>query len=615
MKPKRNSWAASTQAAPPDGKIRRSQLLTAYGAGAMVDLIDDAVVIGGLDYWQGDGMRVLTEPRLCASLNARRRQQGLKELRTEEPFREPPACDDQDARRGKGIRAVEFPTWFVCQNPKCRALVQAWHGLERKGGHYLHRCDDRKSGAICVPVRFVAACPRGHLEEFPWVWFAHDGPSCGSARLVLDEGASGDFSEIVVRCRACRKSRPLSKGRAGLPKCHGERPWLGEEGDEHDCVEELRLVVRTASDAYFALVESALSIPPVKELALREAIDRVWNILQVATSATLPAFRTVPEVFKATEGYSDAEVLAAVEARRAGSPVEHGPVRTAEFRQFMGAADEVAGKLASPSDIFFAARAVREPALPASVERVVLAHKLCEVRVQVGFTRLSPTTSDLQGEYQVTAAALGLQSDWLPASEVRGEGIFVSLDEDALRAWESRPAVRAREQSLRAGYAKWCAPMAEPPEFPGVRFYLLHALSHLVITALSLECGYAASAIRERIYCSLPHDPVPMGAILLATGSAGTEGTLGGLVEQGRHLARHLRAAWDLGALCANDPVCGHHLPDGDQTGRLLEGAACHGCLFTAECSCERFNQFLDRALVVPTLGCDPAVAFFRERP
>jgi len=105
-----------------------------------------------------------------------------------------------------------------------------------------------------------------------------------------------------------------------------------------------------------------------------------------------------------------------------------------------------------------------------------------------------------------------------------------------------------------------------------------------------------------------------MAGILLATGSSGTEGTLGGLLEQGRHVARHLRAAWDLGALCSNDPVCGHHSPRGEQTGRLLEGAACHGCLFVAECSCERFNQYLDRALVVPTLGCDPAVAFFRER-
>ncbi len=616
MSGRKAPWAASTQVAQPEGKIRRSQLITAYGPGAMVDLIEDAVVVGGLDFWQGDGMRVLNEPRLCASINARRRQQGLKELRTEEPFREPPVGDDQQPRRGTGIRAVEFPRWFVCQNPACRALMRARDGLERKGGHYLHRCDDRKTGSICVPVRFVAACPRGHLEDFPWVWFAHvGGDRCNQPRLVLDEGASGDFSEIWVRCRTCKLRRQLSKARANLPACNGKRPWLGDEGEEEGCPEEMRLLVRTASDAYFALVESALSIPPLKELALRDAIDGVWNVLQVATPETLPAFRMIPDVRKALDGWSDAEVLASVAARRAGTALDHGPVRTAEFRQFVGAAEEVPGKLAAPTDTFHAVRAAREPGLPASIERVVLASKLREVRAQVGFTRLLPTSSDLQGEYKVIPAALGLQTTWLPASEIKGEGIFLRLDEKALRDWEKREPVRARDAELRAGFAKWSETLKEPPDFPGVRFYLLHSLSHLLITALSLECGYAASAIRERIYCSLPDEPVPMGAILLATGSSGTEGTLGGLVDQGRHVARHLRAAWEMGALCSNDPVCGHHSPKGEQTGRLLEGAACHGCLFVAECSCERFNQYLDRALVVPTLGCDPKVAFFRERP
>ena len=48
---------------------------------------------------------------------------------------------------------------------------------------------------------------------------------------------------------------------------------------------------------------------------------------------------------------------------------------------------------------------------------------------------------------------------------------------------------------------------------------------------------------------------------------------------------------------------------------RRLEGAACHGCLYIAECSCERFNRFLDRALVVPTIGTGEDLAFFKERP
>jgi hypothetical protein len=151
-----------------------------------------------------------------------------------------------------------------------------------------------------------------------------------------------------------------------------------------------------------------------------------------------------------------------------------------------------------------------------------------------------------------------------------------------------------------------------PPSFPGARFYLLHSLAHLLVTAVSLECGYSASAIRERIYCAPAGDVVPMAAILLSTGTPGTEGTLGGLVQQGRGVHAHLRHAMRLGRLCSNDPVCAAHDPLGP-TERRLEGAACHGCLFTAESSCEWFNRYLDRALVVPCLGQPAELAFFGD--
>lgn len=621
------AWAANkNQMVRPDGTLRRSQVVTAYGPGAMVDLVGDAVLIGGLEHWEGPKMEVISEPRLCASINARRRKAQRAEINTAAAFKSAPVGDDQQPSRANGIRAVEFPAWFVCQNPRCRALVHAWNGLERKGDHYVHHCDDRKA-SITVPVRFVAACPRGHIEEFPWIKFVHGGTvpgaepgaarACGNPRLVLDEGSSGDFSELWVHCRTCGVRRPMSNARApmALPSCRAERPWLGSEGREESCEEDLRLLVRTASDAYFSLVESALSIPPMKELALRAAVDAQWEILKVANEALLPAFRAVPAVRDALEGYSDAEVLATIRARLEGKPLEHGPVRTAEYRQFLSAPEEIPGKLAAPTDTFFATRAKRERGLAAEIDRVVLLHKLREVRAQVGFTRLLPTSSDLQGEYQVVPAELGLHTDWLPATELRGEGVFLMLDEARVKAWEARPAVRKRAQELRAGYARWSQQVKEAPDFPGVRFYLLHSLSHLLMTALSLECGYSASAIRERIYCSLPEEETFMAGVLLATGSAGTEGTLGGLVEQGRVIGEHLRAAWEMGSLCANDPVCGHHTPRDDKTGRDLEGAACHGCLFVAECSCERFNQYLDRGLVVPAIGSDPDVAFFREAP
>jgi hypothetical protein len=128
-------------------------------------------------------------------------------------------------------------------------------------------------------------------------------------------------------------------------------------------------------------------------------------------------------------------------------------------------------------------------------------------------------------------------------------------------------------------------------------YMMLHTLAHLLITAVSLECGYSASSIRERVYAG----DAGYG-ILLYTGSPGSEGTLGGLVQIGAHIERHLAVALEMGRLCSNDPVCAAHTPDDSLERRFLHGAACHGCLLIAETCCENRNVFLDRSLVVPTV-------------
>jgi hypothetical protein len=602
----------------PEGQIRQSQVVTTFGPGALVDLVDQAVLVGGLDFWHlPAGTRSLTEPRLRESL-ARRLAGGDVHLNPDRPFLEPPPGDDQEATYASGIEVLEFPRWFVCQNDHCRALVRS-DGLESKGGRYVHFCERGKK-TEAVPVRFVGACRNGHVDDFPWIDFCHAGQRggelCVAPSLKLQEGATGDFSEIVVRCETCGANERLSTAFAGnKPACTGARPWLGVDAGEA-CDQRVRLLVRTASNVYFPQVVSALSVPsPGGDLA--EAVDRVWDVLKAVTRETIAAFRTIDKVAIALDGFSDEEVLAAVERRKQGATADTEPLRTAEYRQLSAQPLEQPGDLPKASDTFFARRAALDWTPPPGVAGVVLVKKLREVRAQVGFTRLEPAVADLQGEYDlgVESQRLGLTADWLPATEVLGEGLFLQLDEEAVREWEGRRAVKQRAEELEAGYDRSTVGKKDPPPFPGARFYLLHSLSHLLITSIANECGYAASAIRERIYCAPASASVPMAAILLSTGTAGTDGTLGGLVEQARRLDRHLRRAWDAATLCSNDPVCARHSPKDDLEERYLEGAACHGCQFIAECSCERFNRNLDRALVAPALGHDPDLAFFRDRP
>jgi hypothetical protein len=598
---------------PPEGKVRASQMIGAYGPGAMIDLLGHAVLVGGLDFWRfGDGAKIVDEPRLRERLVVRNALGNP--LSRERPFREPPVGDDRAPDRRNGIKVLRFPQWFVCQ--RCRALVHATApALQHKDDKLLHDCD--KSAPACVPVRFVAACPRGHLQDFYWASFVHKGETCGNARLTLSEGVSGDLAHVIVRCLMCNARRPLSHAKiedANFP-CNGKRPWLGPAADEPGCGLHLRLLMRTASNSYFAQVESALSIPESKD-PLAALVRDHWDAFEDANREDLPTLRKNKKLKEALASLTDDAVLQAIARARAGTPQADG-LRTAEFKTFLRQPRQAPGDL-PPQDKDFFARQAPLKAQPDGIARVVLAHKLREVRVQVGFTRFESPTPNEQGEYDlgVTWAPLGMSTDWLPACEIRGEGVFLQLDEARVRAWEDRPAVQARAQELLDGFKAWLDRNLNPtsdrprPEFPGVRFYLLHSLSHLLMTAMSLECGYPTSAIRERIYCSRD-EAFPMAGLLLSTGSPGAEGTLGGLVDQGRAIDEHLRRALDMGRLCSNDPLCAAHSARGDLTDRQLEGSACYGCLYVAEPSCERFNRYLDRALVVPTLGSEATLAFF----
>jgi len=612
----------------PDGQIRQSQLVTTFGPGAMVDLVDRAVVIGGLEHWGygKNGYVALDDPRLRRSLVPRLKALDPDlDLAREGYFRMAPEGDARDPWPNVGVRALEFPRWFVCHS--CRRLARAAEAFENKSGRYRHQCAKNKVSSA-VPVRFVAACKRGHLSDFPWSSFAHqdrEGGDCDRPELYLVEKALGDISRILVQCRNCGAEIPLSRGTVLPYKCSGDRPWLGGRAANEKCDMQLELLVRTASHAYFAQVVSALRLPEADPdpLRLRLRAKDVWKTVQKVTTAEELALlvKLVDHVRSALEGHSLDAALKAIRAENESTDaIAERPLRSAEFERLVKAPIELPGVVPDAGTLFAAYRIAKNKIdLPPGVGGLVVVPELREVRVQVSFSRFDSVGANLQGEFDfegrdVKPAVLTLPTGnekWLPAAEVRGEGVFVELDDVAVRAWEERGAVKVRsEQLLKAFQAD------SNGEFPGVRFYMLHSLAHLLLTAVSLECGYAASAIRERIYCGQAEANGPnMAAIMLTTGTTGSEGTLGGLVEEGRRIRHHLREAWDLGRLCSNDPVCAAHDPSADASDRHTEGAACHGCLYIAECSCERFNRFLDRALVVPTIGNDPSLAFFRERP
>jgi hypothetical protein len=152
--------------------------------------------------------------------------------------------------------------------------------------------------------------------------------------------------------------------------------------------------------------------------------------------------------------------------------------------------------------------------------------------------------------------------------------------------------------------------MKSPPSFPGIRYVVLHSLSHALITELGIRCGYSAASVRERIYCSAEQQGnAPMAGVLLTTSTPDSEGSLGGLVSLGEEteLGAILGLALQRVQLCAADPLCSRHDPTTDAS---LHAAACHSCLFVPETSCERGNRYLDRGTLVDTATTSGSALF-----
>ena len=139
-------------------------------------------------------------------------------------------------------------------------------------------------------------------------------------------------------------------------------------------------------------------------------------------------------------------------------------------------------------------------------------------------------------------------------------------------------------------------------------FLLLHTLAHLLIRRLSFDCGYGSSSLRERLYC-VQNSKEKMSGILIYTAASDAEGTLGGLVLQGKHghLERTLRNALIDAANCSSDPLCTESNGQGSDT---LNLAACHACALVPETSCEEGNRLLDRIMVFGEPG-DESVGYF----
>lgn len=588
------------------GAVRPSQLIHTYGIGSLVDLPHMSVIVSGIDRWDSRYQANVAEPRLIEAL---RHVVGAQLDALRHAPREVETNNYWDDWAWIGVPAYPFPRWLRCT--KCKRLDRIDRGVfeidvdpvRTHRSRFFHDCGGKKHDA--QPVRVVAACPAGHLDDFPWEELVHADRQCTGTPLfeLRDTPGGSRATDQKAVCLTCTQDFPVRQAftqnaAALMPACRGRHPHL-EFFAANACGKQLVAQLVGASNAWFPVFRSALSLPS-GDNPLDEAVGDLWHLLEGASSKAIVAVLMRTEDCRRLREWTEDEVWAAVEKRR-NKIGEDDPsdLLLPEWR--------VLNNPNPPSVDEFNATHVGSPAKYKGIANVVAVERLREVAALFGFTRIaSPDDADDTGALIANRAPISAgPPTWLPASETRGEGIFFVFPEAAVSRWEADYEKAGRYGALEIAHRQWRLNRGLDPAIGMVptRYVLLHTFSHMLITEIAIECGYNAASIRERLYARVPgHAAGPMAGILLYTAAPDSEGTLGGLVALARaaELERLLDQAFDRARLCTGDPQCSDHRP-GEHSDNL-HGAACYSCLFLPETSCERGNRYLDRAAVVPTL-------------
>ena len=602
------------------GELRPSQILFTFGIGSIADLPNLSVMVMGLDGWDKVHTVELSEERLLAAVRKELGSQ-IKELRSPPiPSQTEDTFNPFDEAVRIGIPVAPFPTWMVC--PFCRLLAPLQSGLfELKAPpyrinetRYVHKnCPKAKKPPGVIPSRFLVACEHGHLDDFPWHYFVHRGVSdCQGALRFEEYGVTGAATDIMVRCQGCNvPPRRLSEafgetGKQTMPRCRGRHPHIRSFDDE--CDKQMRGMLLGASNNWFAITLSALSIP-VNSHQLAQLLQDHWNDFSLVETIEELTFLIKQKKSKGElypfKAYTTGELWAAIEQQREGIEEEGSrDLKTPEWEVF---------SLSVPTQNSqeFQLRPVAPPTnYEQYFNKTVLVERIREVRALIGFTRIqSPgdfdDTGEIPSEYRVRISRN--EPLWVPATEVKGEGIFLEFNESLLQVWEDAQPVMKHAKLTYESQKRWLRIRnLDPAGFPApsMRYMLIHSFAHALMRQLAIECGYNAASLRERIYSKLTHDENgPQAGVLIYTAAPDSEGTLGGLVNLGEPstLGYHISQALAGMRLCASDPLCADHNPkEGTPS---LHWAACHACLFSPETSCERGNKYLDRSLLVPTFA------------
>ncbi|PUB21464.1 uncharacterized protein DUF1998 [Promicromonospora sp. AC04] len=641
------------------GSARPSNLLYNYGPGAIMDLPHFTVMPAGLDDWDRIWARRGSIPTVYAPrlLDAVRRFPGQFSVRELRPFPWAPKRN-QASKEGDdlGVPSRVFPQWLRCTGCDLLAPLTRFNYVNTnpfrpdmaRFEHAKcpgHRGKPSKVPRQAVPARFLLACPDGHIDEFPYDWWVHHGEACPAgverAPLKMTERTVGKGASATVHCGACGQSRPMNaaQGEAGrdkLPRCRGRHPHLGMF-DPRGCRNATRLMLLGASNLWFPATQSIV-VMPESESAGAAANDLGYLLVTEAGHKRVEKYQDrldrIREFLEDEDSelaaWSDEQLRTAVEQALAPEPTEEEVYEALEKwdpidllvpewnylqQEPLGPqheADKQSGLALTKQD-------VQVELEKFSVSRVLSIDRLRKVNAVVGFTRIDEMERANDMPARIAPLTRSGRPTWAVATEDRGEGIYLQLDEDAVGRWETKIEATdlwkahraAHERNFNARYSETSKDVDPDSRLLPPRYWLLHTLSHVLIREMAMYSGYSAASLTERIYAWAPNeDRPPAAGLMIITTASDSDGTLGGLVQLSRpdQLWRVTERALERAKRCSSDPVCAQRTPKDPED--FLHGAACHTCAMASETSCERANRFLDRRFLLDLPGA-PGLGFF----
>ncbi|MDC0241911.1 DUF1998 domain-containing protein [Candidatus Nitrosopelagicus sp.] len=256
---------------PSPGKLRSSQLVTTFGPGSLVQTEHDSVLIMGTNFWWHKKKFTV------------KNHMYLQKLTGKTHFRTP-------VRKGReqSIVCTSFPKWGSCKS--CGWLQYHKDYPPKENGFSCAKCGE-KYGEL-LPARLVVTCNQGHLDEFPWVKWAHSNQKNPVAvckenpKLKWKGGAySSNLSNYKVECECGAWNSLFSSQdrKEGIKlwdsenndwyslTCTGQLPWLQQEekcrrvlkdGTQHPTETEVPFgITGRASSMYYSKVVRGIIIP------------------------------------------------------------------------------------------------------------------------------------------------------------------------------------------------------------------------------------------------------------------------------------------------------------------------------------------------------------------